>query len=47
VPQGSLLKSLSSPIRTFVVLMAASILACRIFYVPARELWKETKVRVT
>lgn len=47
VPQGSLLKSLSSPIRTFVVLMAASILACRIFYVPARDLWKETKVRVT
>jgi cellulose synthase/poly-beta-1,6-N-acetylglucosamine synthase-like glycosyltransferase len=46
IPEDSLVKSISSPIRTFVVLMAASLMACKIFFTPARELWKETKVRV-
>lgn len=46
IPEDSLIKSLSSPVRTFVVLMAAALMACKIFFVPARDLWKETKVRV-
>jgi poly-beta-1,6-N-acetyl-D-glucosamine synthase len=46
IPQGSVIKYLSSPIRTFVVLMVASLMACKIFFVPARNLWKETKVRI-
>jgi poly-beta-1,6-N-acetyl-D-glucosamine synthase len=47
IPQGSTIKGLSSPIRTFVVLMAASLMACKIFFVPARNLWKESKVRAS
>jgi len=47
IPQSSPVKALSSPIRTFVVLMAASLMACKIFFIPARDLWKETKVRLT
>ena len=47
IPEGSLVKTLSSPVRTFVVLMVASFMACKIFYRPPRELWKETKVRLT
>jgi biofilm PGA synthesis N-glycosyltransferase PgaC len=46
IPEDRLLKALSSPVRTFVVLMAASLMACKIFFIPARDLWKETKVRV-
>ena len=46
IPEHSVIKSLSSPIRTFVVLMAASLMACKIFFIPARDLWKETKVRL-
>jgi hypothetical protein len=45
VPGGSALKRLTSPIRTFVTLMAAALFAIRIFFVPPRSLWKETKVR--
>jgi biofilm PGA synthesis N-glycosyltransferase PgaC len=47
VPEDSLIKSVSSPVRTFVVLMAASLMACKIFFIPARDLWKETKVRLS
>jgi len=45
VPQRTLLKRASSPIRTFVVLMAAAFLGLKIFFVPPRALWKETIVR--
>jgi biofilm PGA synthesis N-glycosyltransferase PgaC len=45
IPEDRLIKSVSSPIRTFVVLMAASLMACKIFFIPAKDLWKETKVR--
>jgi len=45
LPQGFFLKRISSPIRTFVVLMAAAFLGLKIFFVPPRALWKETKVR--
>jgi cellulose synthase/poly-beta-1,6-N-acetylglucosamine synthase-like glycosyltransferase len=39
------MKSVSSPVRTFVVLVLSSLAAVRIFFVPPRELWKETRVR--
>jgi cellulose synthase/poly-beta-1,6-N-acetylglucosamine synthase-like glycosyltransferase len=47
VPAGFPLKKLTSPIRTFVTLMAAALFAIRIFFVPPRSLWKETTVRDT
>jgi biofilm PGA synthesis N-glycosyltransferase PgaC len=45
IDENSLVKCVTSPIRTFVVLVAAALVACKIFFVPARNLWKETKVR--
>jgi hypothetical protein len=47
VPRGAVLKRLTSPIRTFVVLMTAALFAIRIFFVPPRSLWKETTVGVS
>jgi len=47
LPRGFPLKELTSPIRTFVFLMAAALVAIRIFFVPPRSLWKETRVRDT
>jgi hypothetical protein len=47
LPEDSAIKGFSSPIRTFVVLVAASLMACKIFFMPARDLWKETKVRAS
>jgi poly-beta-1,6-N-acetyl-D-glucosamine synthase len=44
VADASQLKRLSSPIRTFVVMMIAAVAALRVFFVPPRSLWKETKV---
>ncbi len=41
IPQGWLLKRLSSPIRTFVVLMAATLCAVTFFFVPSEQLWKK------
>jgi poly-beta-1,6-N-acetyl-D-glucosamine synthase len=40
LPESSLLKRLSSPARTFVVLMAASLCAVAILFVPPGKLWK-------
>jgi biofilm PGA synthesis N-glycosyltransferase PgaC len=42
IPQHWPLKRLSSPIRTFVVLMAATLCAIAIFFVPSTRLWKQT-----
>ncbi len=47
VPQRSLVKRITSPVRTFVVLMAAALMGLKIFFVPPRALWKETKVRAS
>ena len=44
LPAGFPLKRLTSPIRTFAVLMAASLCALAILFVPPRMLWKETRV---
>jgi biofilm PGA synthesis N-glycosyltransferase PgaC len=42
IPEGWPVKRVSSLTRTFVVLMAASLCAVAIFFVPARKLWKHT-----
>jgi len=45
VPDGSALKKLTSPIRTFVVLMAASLAGVRVYFMQPTKLWKETTYR--
>lgn len=44
LPKGSLLKRVSSPARTFIVMMAATVCAAAILFVPPEKLWGETKV---
>ncbi len=44
LPAGFPLKRFTSPLRTFAVLMTASLCAPAILFVPARVLWKETRV---
>lgn len=41
---GGFLKRISSPVRTFVTLMGASLLAVLIFFVPSDRLWQQTRV---
>jgi len=45
VPDGSALKKLTSPIRTFVVLMAASLAGVSVYFVSPTSLWKEATYR--
>jgi poly-beta-1,6-N-acetyl-D-glucosamine synthase len=40
VPEGVLLKRLTSPMRTFVTLVASALFAVSIFFVPTASLWK-------
>jgi glycosyltransferase involved in cell wall biosynthesis len=47
IPDGFSLKRLSSPARTFMVMMMASLCAVCIFFIPARKLWKQTEVSGT
>lgn len=42
VPGRFVLKRLSSPARTFLVMMAAALQGLSVFFVPARSLWKVT-----
>lgn len=44
MPQKFLLKRLTSPIRTFLVMCAASLGAVSVFFVPPQRLWKVTQV---
>ncbi|HXB74887.1 MAG TPA: glycosyltransferase family 2 protein [Candidatus Acidoferrales bacterium] len=44
LPGRNPLKRITSPVRTFTVLMAASLCAVSILFVPSRILWKETQV---
>jgi len=46
LPGGAALKRITSPVRTFVVLMAASLCAVSVLFLPGRYLWNETKVSV-
>jgi biofilm PGA synthesis N-glycosyltransferase PgaC len=43
VPESSTLKRISSPVRTFVVLMIAAVVALKILYVSPRSLWSPTR----
>jgi biofilm PGA synthesis N-glycosyltransferase PgaC len=45
IPEGFAAKKLTSPLRTFVVLMAAAFCAGSILFLPHSYFWKETKVR--
>ena len=45
VPDGVSLKKLTAPIRTFVVLMAASLAAVRVYFVQPTSLWKDVSYR--
>jgi hypothetical protein len=45
VPDDAKLKRLTAPIRTFVVLMAASLAAVRVYFVSPTSLWKEASYR--
>jgi cellulose synthase/poly-beta-1,6-N-acetylglucosamine synthase-like glycosyltransferase len=45
IPERSPLKRLTSPIRTFVALMAASLFAVSIFFRPGTSLWSRTSVK--
>jgi cellulose synthase/poly-beta-1,6-N-acetylglucosamine synthase-like glycosyltransferase len=44
IPEKNPVKRLSAVIRAFVVLVAAAACALNIFFRPAQQLWKETKV---
>ena len=44
IPDGLLLKRLSSVIRTFVAMLIAAIWGLSILVVPPRSLWKETRI---
>ena len=44
LPRRNPLRRITSPARTFTVLMAASLCAVSILFVPSRILWKETQV---
>jgi len=44
IPERTLFKRISTPLRTFIVLMAAALSALAILVLPARTLWKETVV---
>lgn len=41
LPERSLLKKLTAPVHTFVVLMAAALCATAVFFVPPERLWKK------
>ena len=44
LPNAFPLKRITSPLRTFLVLMAASLFAVCILFLPPRMLWRETRV---
>lgn len=44
IPERTLLKKCTSPIRTFLVMMLATICAVSIWFVPPERLWRTTRV---
>ena len=44
LPQGSALKRITSPARTTLVMLAASLCSISVFLVPPQRLWKRTRV---
>ena len=47
VPEKTPLKRLTAVIRAFTVLVTAALCAIAVFVLPARQLWKESKVTTT
>jgi biofilm PGA synthesis N-glycosyltransferase PgaC len=45
IPQTSPIKRITSPARTFLVMMAAAVLALRVFFVDPRSLWIVTSAK--
>ena len=45
VPERAILKRISSPARTFCMLMAASVWAASVLFMPSSRMWKVTQVR--
>ncbi len=46
IPNGTLPKRVSSPARTFLTMMAATLCGLAVFFVPPQKLWKVTDVPV-
>ncbi len=46
VPSGFVLKRISSPARTFIVMNAAALASLSIFFMPASRFWRPTEVRL-
>jgi biofilm PGA synthesis N-glycosyltransferase PgaC len=46
LPNGSFLRRISSPARSFVVLNVAALLSVMVFFVPPERLWKPTRVQL-
>jgi biofilm PGA synthesis N-glycosyltransferase PgaC len=44
IPDGLLLKRISSPVRTFVAMLIATICGLSVLVAPPKSLWKETKI---
>jgi poly-beta-1,6-N-acetyl-D-glucosamine synthase len=44
LPQGSVVKRITSPARTVLVMLAASFCSISVFLVPPQRLWKRTRV---
>ena len=47
LPEGLLVKRVSSPARAFVILMSAAACATSIFFVPGGRLWRTTRVEAS
>jgi poly-beta-1,6-N-acetyl-D-glucosamine synthase len=47
IPDGLLLKRISSTIRTFVAMLIAAVWGLSVFVVPPKSLWKETEIEVS
>ncbi|HVP49949.1 MAG TPA: glycosyltransferase family 2 protein [Candidatus Bathyarchaeia archaeon] len=47
LPKSFPLRRITSPARSFVVLNAASLLSVLVFFVPAKRLWKPTRIAVS
>lgn len=46
IPEHGIVKRISSPARTFCMLMAASLWAASVVFIPSSRMWKTTQVRV-
>jgi hypothetical protein len=47
LPRKFILRHISSPARSFVVLNAAALLSVLVFFVPPERLWKPTRVQAS